>query len=197
MKAAEFTDEENWTGGYYELAIELGSRDDFRLEQALVAVWKLAALEGPFRSRSVRRELQQRVSPTVDEPGRLHGLATLPSRIQVVCGTITLRLEDDSDWVSLFIPLGSLARVETNIGGFPFGGYGDSLAWRRPLDDWLARLAKHVYRELRFPFAVIGHEVLAERTASQFTSGPPTSRTEGLLIATPAGLCYHPVTREY
>ena len=37
-----FTDPENWTGGWYELALELGQRCDERLDHAL-RVWCVVA----------------------------------------------------------------------------------------------------------------------------------------------------------
>ena len=51
---AEFVDDENWHGGYYELAIDLGARVDAdadaddRLLAALAGVWSDPALEGCY-----------------------------------------------------------------------------------------------------------------------------------------------------
>jgi hypothetical protein len=48
-----FTETETWLGGYYELAIELGSRSDERLLAALAAVWADPDLDGAYLSRDV------------------------------------------------------------------------------------------------------------------------------------------------
>lgn len=41
-----FTDPENWTGGWYELALELGQRCDERLDHALRVLWRDAGIVG-------------------------------------------------------------------------------------------------------------------------------------------------------
>jgi hypothetical protein len=40
---ADIDDDYNWTDGFYELAIELGPRDDARLERGLASIWRHAA----------------------------------------------------------------------------------------------------------------------------------------------------------
>lgn len=42
----ELDDAENWRGGFYELAIELGPPDDRRLGDALQVVWAEAPVDG-------------------------------------------------------------------------------------------------------------------------------------------------------
>ncbi len=98
MEAASINDEKNWCGGYYELSIELGPRDDSRLERALATLWGAPGVEGPFPSRSLPREDQERVSPTIDNDNAcdLCGVARMPSGASVVCRTI-VRFEEDSD----------------------------------------------------------------------------------------------------
>ena len=56
---AAFTDGENWNGGFYELAIELGPTDDDRLDRALVALWQEAGVEGCYGSRWEDPEAQE------------------------------------------------------------------------------------------------------------------------------------------
>ena len=46
-----FTDAENWSGGFYELALEIGDRDDERLQRALTALWRAAAVTGCYGGR--------------------------------------------------------------------------------------------------------------------------------------------------
>lgn len=37
---------ENWAGGSYDLAIEVGPRSDARLQRVLTAVWSAAGVQG-------------------------------------------------------------------------------------------------------------------------------------------------------
>jgi hypothetical protein len=62
--ADDLTDEENWTGGFYELSLVLGGADDDKLDRAVRALWRAAGVtgcradradgSGPWRSSRVR-----------------------------------------------------------------------------------------------------------------------------------------------
>jgi hypothetical protein len=41
---------------------------------------------------------------------------------------------------------------------------------RRPLDDWLAELGRHVYEDVRFRLGLVGMEVSGEICAGQLAS---------------------------
>jgi hypothetical protein len=43
-----FTRQDSWTGGSYDLAIELGARDDERLSLTLDALWSFPGLDGCY-----------------------------------------------------------------------------------------------------------------------------------------------------
>jgi hypothetical protein len=49
---AAFTDPENWSGGFYELAVEISDTDDARLDRAIAAVWPAARVAGCYADRS-------------------------------------------------------------------------------------------------------------------------------------------------
>jgi hypothetical protein len=79
-----FRVEDNWRGGYYELAIELAPGDDARLQAVLDAVWTAANVQGCFACTDREPHEQDPVPRTVaaltDEPvldgrpQRRHGL---------------------------------------------------------------------------------------------------------------------------
>lgn len=53
-----FTDRENWTGGFYELAIEVGDCDDDRLDREIAAAWADPRLDGPYDRRDIEPDAQ-------------------------------------------------------------------------------------------------------------------------------------------
>ena len=66
MDATTFRDEENWHGGFYELAILLGDRDDVRLDAAIGAVWADSRVEGCYADRRREPADQERVPCTLE-----------------------------------------------------------------------------------------------------------------------------------
>ncbi|WP_157437881.1 hypothetical protein [Actinoplanes subtropicus] len=184
-------DDENWTGGFYELCLVLGAADDDNLDRAVRSVWRAAAIQG---SRARRVDAAGFVdvelsAAALHAHGHLHGMLTLPSGARVVCGGFVYR-HDDVDTLELYLPLGALARVECRIGGYPFDEHSGpaSLAWRAGLDQWLADIAAAVYAEMRFQRAVIGFEV---DEAHDITAD---KRYAAVLVPGPDGLDYRPAT---
>ena len=77
---AALSDDENWTGGFYELAIERGDRDDARLEAALQRAWADHGIDGCLIERNREPDDQSRVAPTLEaqnKSGHLRGIADL------------------------------------------------------------------------------------------------------------------------
>jgi hypothetical protein len=114
-----FTDPENWTGGFYELSLEIGDRDDDRLQRALTALWGAAAITGCYRRRD-REPADQVAAPvtvaSLQEFGHLHGIARTPLGGSVVCGCFSTRFDDAEDWLTLYLPLGALTRADPRVG---------------------------------------------------------------------------------
>jgi hypothetical protein len=169
---SDLTDETNWTGGYYELAIRLGPTDDADLERAIRALWRLTPIDGcsavvvhdPIQIRAVTASIR-----SFDEHLLLRGRIDIPPLGAVVCAVETMRFDGGTDWLNLLVPLGALERIDARIAGFPFGeaGGSTSLAWRRPIDDWLATVATRMYRDVNFQLAVIGFEAPAFGTTDE------------------------------
>ncbi|MDG4809520.1 hypothetical protein O7634_22460 [Micromonospora sp. WMMD1120] len=181
------SDAENWCGGFYELLLELGATDDLRLDRAVRSLWRAAGV----RECRVGPDLVE-VAPGADAlavDGHLRGTVTLPSGDRVVCGGYAHRY-DSTDSVELYLPLGALERIDRRIGGYPFNDRGgvESLAWRAPLDRWLADVAIRVYDEVPFERALIGFEV-----DEDVESGDDPGRAARLLPTTD-GWDYRPAT---
>lgn len=196
-------DQENWAGGFYELAIEIGPADDGRLEQMLSALWRIAGIEGCFVDISGERH--RRVAAPVslsslEAAGHLRGTVTLPGDRVSVCGVLAMREEEAgtgrSDWLALNVPLGALARIDARIGGFPFDKESGtaSLSWRKPLDNWLADVGTRVYGVVPFQLALVGLEPLGEIHAEELKLGVPKARMYGILVPANGKLRYYEAT---
>jgi len=115
---------------------------------------------------------------------------------QTVCSLIVVREDNGDGWLDLCLPLEALSRIETRVGAFPFGADGgpDSLAWRRPYDDWLMHIARTVHEQVAFEVAAIGFEVSGIVDAQSPAAGIPEDR--GFAVLLPADqLKYFPATR--
>ncbi|MDR6980691.1 hypothetical protein J2X68_007433 [Streptomyces sp. 3330] len=109
---AAFRDQTNWSGGSYELAIEIGSSDDAQIQAVLSALWSAADAHGCFGQRDHEPEEQDPVPRTVGslaKSGHLHGQARLPTDQLAACGRVTIRDGDEtSDGLDLYIPISTL-----------------------------------------------------------------------------------------
>lgn len=157
-----------WDGGYYQLAICLGPRDDARVAAAVTTLADGAGIGASIDGRSLCTDgdAKRRVAlPFATERP--------PQAADDVACVIGLVRESDAedtensgdDWLDLSIPLGSLARVEGRVGAYPFDSPDDagrSLAWRAPLDAWFVDIARAVDVVQPFRFAVIGFNVSGE-----------------------------------
>lgn len=196
-----FTDNENWSGGYYELAIALGPKAEpgstDRLRQALTALWSHQGLVGCYLDRTIEPSTQERHQPVLMEAAPLYGLAHVPRGATVVCACYVMRENEGRalDWLGLGLPLGALARIDARVGGYPFGDEATSLAWRLELDRWLATVAERVAAATSFEFGVIGHEVFGDPAAEAFSGVIPSERWNTYVTAANGDIEVHPATR--
>jgi hypothetical protein len=207
VNAADFTDDENWRGGYYELAIDLGPRSgtesENRLANALASVWADPQLDGCYVDRWRGRSDQDKVPPALTDPAEprtLYGVAHLPSESTIVCSTTIVRETDDGrrtphDWIALCLPTGALGRADARVGAYPFGDAERSLDWRRPIDDWLFGVARTVFNAAPFRVGLIGFEVSGDPAADNIDGEPPDERPIGYILAVDGAPKLHPPTR--
>ncbi|WP_051426492.1 hypothetical protein [Jiangella gansuensis] len=199
--ATDLHDPALWLGGAYELAIELGDRDDDRLGAGLDAVWRAAGVEDCVGISDDAANAVVESACTLDallRHGRLAGRTVLPRGRPVACGVRALRgmraagggRRAAVDWLVFFLPVGALDQAEPRSAAFPFRG-GDSLLWRRPLDRWLAGIGARVYAELPYRLGLIGPEVAGLTTARALDGEPPAERWAGYLIPRDGELAYH------
>lgn len=178
--AASFRDPSNWSDGYYELAIEVGSTDDADIQAVLSALWSAAGVRGAFAFTDREPEEQEPVPCTVaslTEFGHLHGQVRLPTGLLSVCGCVAIRGGDDSsDWLDFYVPLGAL----DNAGI----AYWDGRPYFRSavMDDWLAAIGTKTFEQARFGLGVIGWEVSGCTDAATLAGGLPQERGIGYLL---------------
>jgi hypothetical protein len=193
---ADFRDDENWGGSFYELAIDLGPRSasgaDDRLLAALCAIWSDSAVDGPYPDR---RATPIRVAPGPEhlEPiGFLYGTATMPSGRGVACATVVVREEGDDahDWCDLCLP-------ESALNGIGLGLEADSrLSWRSEVDAWLADVARRVWAVAPFALGLIGVEVSGNHGGIDPTApAPEAERWVGVLVPDGVEVRYLPAGR--
>ncbi|MFE5513277.1 hypothetical protein ACFQ9J_22350 [Streptomyces sp. NPDC056529] len=177
---ADFRDRANWSGGYHELAMEVGSRDDARVQAVLSALRSAADVRGCFGRTDREPEEQGPVPCTVGslaEFGHLHGRARLPTGHLVVCGCVAIRGGDDgSDRLDFYVPVGALERAGIAYwDGRPF--FGSDV-----LDDWLAAIGAETFKRAPFSLGVVGFEVSGRTGASTPAGRLPRTRDIGYLL---------------
>jgi hypothetical protein len=194
--------DDNWIGGHYQLALELGSRDDARLETAFNALIGLTGMEGAWVLTSVNpsaiETAELNVASTV-QFGLIRGQIRLPTGERVVCAVHVVREEAEPsfyapDWVVFDLPLGALIKVEPRIGGYPFGDTAGSLGWRTRLDDWMVGIARPLFVQVAFRLGLVGMECSGDAYSDRLADGVPERRPFGYLVPGGAGLTYFPAT---
>ncbi|MBZ4322942.1 hypothetical protein JNW98_26815 [Streptomyces sp. SCA2-4] len=160
--------------------MEVGSRDDGRVQAVLSALWSAADVRGCFGRRDREPEEQDLVPCTVGslaEFGHLLGQVRLPTGELAVCGCVAVRGGDESsDWLDFYVPVGALERAGL--------AYQDGRPFFRSavMDEWLAALGTEIFKEAPFALGVIGFEVSGCTDASTPAGELPTTRDIGYLL---------------
>ncbi|WP_225824011.1 hypothetical protein [Streptomyces naphthomycinicus] len=177
---AAFRDQSNWSDGYYELAIEVGSSDDAQIQAVLSALWSAADVHGCFGRRDREPEEQDPVPCTVGsltEFGHLRGQVRLPTGQLVVRGCVAIRSSDESsDWLDFYVPVGALDQAGL--------AYWDGRPFFRSevMDEWLAAIGAEVFKSASFSLGAIGFEVSGCTDASTLAGKLPQTRGIGYLL---------------
>ena len=181
-----------WSGSFYELEILIGPYgDDAVLMTATKALLTAAGLEDNLwcnvHSEPERIERDAWTLDDISHGNHLYSLVDLPSGQRVNCGVLAIR-EDGKygpvgmDRLDLYLPVEALMRSDARIAAYnEFADDGESLAWRRPIDDWMAQLTIEVGRAVSFVLATIGFEAYGRE--DYVTSDPQEDRAWGLVLA--------------
>jgi hypothetical protein len=139
VASADVDDPDNWSGGFYELAINLGPPDDQRLALALESLWQFARVEGCLARRADGRHASASLAlEALDRFGHLRGVVRLADGSKIVCGVVAIREENGDDWLDFYcrsvlpsastIPASELSR--SGRAAVPSLGRGESTSTR-------------------------------------------------------------------
>jgi hypothetical protein len=201
-----FTLDDTWTGGFYELAIELGSYSDQHLLDALKTIWNHSSLEGCYLDRTKEPDQQVRYNSVSElfhqremySGFHVQGVATLPNKLRIACGTCVIREYSDNnpdapDWLDFYLPMGALEQAY-DVGGYPFDTDIKSPEnWQKPIDDYVAQIGMELFAKVDFRLGLVGHEVSGIQNADEIANeGIQEQRYIGYLWPSASQLTYFP-----
>ncbi len=190
-----FTNLDTWSGGFYELSMELPAQDDATTAHALATLWGLPHLAGCYARNDI--DPSQQVALNLAElpvEGHLYGIATLPGEHRCACGSYTANFANDGRWLNFYLPMAALEKLYP-VGGYPFGPATRELVPALiGLNEWFRIVAEDLYQRFAFNFGVIGFETDYVAVKIQALVAIPEERWEGLLISTQDGLMWYPPT---
>ena len=164
----EFTNPDNWIGGFYELSIEFHPvGDNNRLNQALITLQHSGFFNGlwqerqDFQSDSISLPLNM----GDDSVNQFYGAINLSDGNTLPCLISVIRMEDESDWLDISIPQASLELF-----------YSYEYPLTKELDPWLAnideifiRITETIYNYSPFELAKIGEEISGYTNQEEIT----------------------------
>lgn len=215
-RRALFTSRDAWSGGPYELQVELGAGSDQRLVEGAARIFTHPDLAGPYAARDREPAQQQVASPAAlvaDGWLSLYGVGSLPTGDRVPVTVSAYRASPDflvenardqegTDWLSLRVPLGSLGQVWPEVGSYPFFGTEEEAhahkGWQERLEAWFVEIARHLHAGVQVRLAVVGFDIddVGDVWWSWKHDALPAERWDGILLPDGSGgLAWHPPTR--
>jgi hypothetical protein len=159
-----YVEQNNWSGSYYELAIELqSSQDNIRLEKALQALWSHPNLKGHWLSKDhygqtpdVFNIADEFIVTDHNSLMYLYGVFFIPEIDQQAgCLSIVVREKDGSDWLDFCFATGMLKSAFS----VKYPLETEEYPWSTVLDKYLLQMADMIYQQTPYDLALIGDEV--------------------------------------
>ncbi|CAG0928197.1 hypothetical protein TFLX_00793 [Thermoflexales bacterium] len=191
-----FTRDDAWSGGFYELVLELPESSAIGAKNALAQLWSYSSLTGCFLRRDIEPANQPQVSPLdIENEGHWYGIATLPNGKTSVCGSFWGDYQASGCWLTWYLPLGSLGTAYP-VRAYPFNLKTEPSPepWINEISTWLKDIAISIYPQLRFKLAIIGYEVDFFEVKAKLNEGIPSQRWESLLIPSEDKFVWYPQT---
>ncbi len=189
-----FTPRDVWHGGFYELALEIGTTSNDGLRLALTELWSYDKLKGCYLNKHKEPYEQQSVLPADVHSGHhYYGIARLRDDVTCACGSIVMRFDEQpTDWIHFYLPMAALSKVY-RVKAFPFDDLSQHTDWQRELDTWLVNLARHVWSQASVRFGLVGFELSTDISSADIARhGVPATRNEGYLWPSNGELEYFP-----
>ncbi|MEH7351936.1 hypothetical protein [Gottfriedia acidiceleris] len=159
MKFDEFINKETWSGGYYELSIEYNpSVDDKRLNDALSALQMFKFFNGiwkekvDYQNKSISLPILLEVRQSVEQ---FYGTLICKSGTTLPCMISIIRIEDESDWLDIGIPLTALE----NLYKIEYPLDKEKNPWLKDIDVIFIAISELIYSKAPYNLAMIGEEV--------------------------------------
>ena len=165
--------EDNWFGGFYELALEYRHVSEETLRSALRAIWSTPGVQGCYASNQVEPEAQVPMpAGHFIDGGHIYGVAELPAGHRLPCGLYVVSLDTGETWIDFYLPQGAIDSV-----GLSHYEPRGSQEWRRPVDEWLCQIGQTAFDAAPFLLGLVGHEICAEVDAEVISRhGVPNER---------------------
>jgi hypothetical protein len=143
-----FTAPDTWTGGFYELSVDVPTRDWGARGRALAMLWSLPGLTGPYAHPDREPDQQPRLDlASLPLEGHLHGVATFSGGRQSACGSYCF----EDEWISL--------NEVFPLGGYPFEETTPRIAGAlSEVQGWLRRLGEALHPKIGFGVGIVGFE---------------------------------------
>ncbi|UTI42237.1 hypothetical protein [Niallia sp. RD1] len=168
MNYNEFTNPDNWIGGFYELSIEFHPvGDNNRLNQALIALENIGFFNGLWQERQdfLSDSISLPINIDDDSVNQFYGTLnltdgnTLPSLISVI------RIEGESDWLDISIPQATLEQLYP----YEYPLTKELNPWLAKIDEIYIRIAETIYNNSPFELAMIGEEISGYTNQEEIT----------------------------
>lgn len=169
VNLSDFTNPEQWIGGFYELSIEFHpDGDDSRLNNALLVLQDCDFFKGLWLSRENFEALQVSLPINIepDSVNQFYGILSLDYSDASPCLVSIIRINGESDWLDISIPQSYLEKKYDLE--YPLSkGYNPTL---RQVDELFIKLAETIYNKAPFDLAMIGEEVSGYTTQENITA---------------------------
>lgn len=168
MDYTEYTEPETWSGGYYELSIEIPfDEKGAGLNQALYALKNLDIFNG-FWERPQDYQSESLALPLILEKDcviGLYGLVMLSDGNTLPCLISIIRSEGQSNWLDISIPQSAMAQVYP----YEYPPTAEHNPWLLYVNNMFIEIAESVYRHSPFLLALVGEEISGHTNHKELT----------------------------
>jgi hypothetical protein len=156
MEYEIYNNPEIWLGGYYELSMEFGPfGDNERVNEALKAMVECDFFNGLWPEK--KDFYKNAITPpiNIEAVNQFYGIVTTSTKVELPCLVSVIRVEGESDWIDISIPIGYLEKY------YPckYPLIKEINPWISTIDEMYSRIAEYIFRSSPFDFAMMGEEI--------------------------------------
>ncbi|ULH18351.1 hypothetical protein MF271_23115 (plasmid) [Deinococcus sp. KNUC1210] len=195
-----FTSSDSWLGEYFELALDLGPKDDDKLRAAWNTLWSSERLNGIYLHHQAEPEDQEKEAAESfvldNHSAHVYAVAKVSSDISVPAHVIIVREEAGNDWLYVSFPSEIIGEIfKWPPDSYPIGDLAEHLRWMCQIESWFTDLAQEIFASVKFEMGLIGFEIAGWPTAESIRrDGVPEKRQIGYLFPENERLIYFPRT---